>query len=413
MKIFAFLAAVLIFANGCASSHMGSTGGVAGSTKYPPKGITPLEDPDRTFAPHTSRMVATPRTPAGSADRTPPVSSAPANTASGAGDDGMVEIPLYRERLEVGKRVVPKGGIVLRKVVETDTRTIPVELRQEEIVIERVNADEAREYQARGSAPASGSGAFEDREVLIELRREEPVVQKSATVAEVVRARKTIDTRNEIVSGTVRREMIDIDRASAEQSSEPRVDSGATAAASFAGAGPSSVQGRAQGTSNGVADSTREEQDGAELFLHREELQVRKKIVPAGQVTLRKNVTSEEVSRAIELREEDIRVERAPASGEESSTARANAFKPREIFIPLNQEVPTVEKQVELIEVIRAGKRIDTEQQTISGEVRSERVEVAETRAGRTSQGSPNSSAGQGSPAASERGSANAESNQP
>ena len=123
----------------------------------------------------------------------------------------------------------------------------------------------------------------------------------------------------------------------------------------------------------------REQQEGAELFLHEEQLRVGKRVVPAGQVVLRKNVTSVEVSRPIELREEDVRVERANATGDETNAA-ANAFRPREIFIPLNQEVPTVQKKVELVEVIRAGKRIDTEQQTVTGQVRSERVEVAETR---------------------------------
>lgn len=397
---------------------MGSTSGMAGSTKYAAKGITPLDDPDTTYARRTGReSVRASRIPGRDESAQGTTSPVAANTATAAtnsaGDDGMVEIPLYRERLQVGKRVVPKGGIVLRKVVETDTRTIPVELRQEEIVIERVGAEEARRFEASGSAPSatSGKGAFEDSEVLIQLHREEPVVQKSATVTEVVRARKTIDTRNEIVSGTVRRETIDIDRGSNERNSVPRADSGATGSnASFVGSSPSSVQGSGQGGSNGVQTAAREEQDGAELFLHREELQVRKKIVPSGQVTLRKNVASEEVSHPIELREEDIRVERDQVSGKEASAARANAFTPREIFIPLNQEVPTVQKQLELIEVIRAGKRIDTEQQNISGEVRSERVEVAETRGGRGTQENAAANEGQGSPAATERGAAHADS---
>ncbi|MGZ8900221.1 MAG: YsnF/AvaK domain-containing protein [Limisphaerales bacterium] len=410
MKVYvSLLLAVLIFASGCASSHMGSTAGVARSPKWTAKGLTPLEDIDTAAPARESRSWSVRRavpteqfaTAPGAAQRTPASSPAKANAtrAYGPGDDGMVEIPLYREQLQVGKRVVSKGGVVLRKIVETDTRTVPVDLRQEEIVIERVGPDQAQEFQGRGSAPGSttGTGAFQDREVLIELNREEPVVQKSAAVTEVVRARKTIDTRNEVVSGTVRRETIDIDRASANQD---RAGASSGEQVGFAGSSGTSVQGSGEGGSRGVQQPAREEQTGAELFLHREELQVGKRIVPAGQVTLRKNVTSEEVSRPIELREEDIRVERAPLSGDEPSQARANAFAPREIYIPLNREVPTVEKKVELIEVIRAGKRIDTEQQNVSGEVRSERVEVSETRAG-------DSRTGQGSAAAFERGSSN------
>ena len=214
-----------------------------------------------------------------------------------------------------------------------------------------------------------------------------------------------------MVSGTVRRETIDIQRASANQerpvasSSQARsnlareISNASGEPTAFAGSSGTSVQGSGHGNSPGVGQPAREDSTGAEFYLHQEELQVGKRIVPAGQVTLRKNVTSEEVSRPIDLREEDIRVERAPLSADEPSQARANAFAPREVYIPLNREVPTVEKQLELIEVIRAGKRIDTEQQNVSGEVRSERVEVSETPAGATS------GTGQGSGAASDQGS--------
>ena len=330
----------------------------------------------------------------------------------------MIEIPLYREELQVGKRVVPKGGVVLRKIVETETRSEPVELRREEIVIERVSAADAERlrergvatYEASGAAPsasagggASAGGAFQDREVLIELNREVPVVQKSATVTEVVRARKTLDTRTEVVSGTVRRESIDIDREAATAVNSSAAHQGGTQPSnppSSAGSSAGGEQGSAQGSSNGAGQSTREERDSAELFLHEEELRVGKRVVPAGQVVFRKNVTSWEVSRPIELREEDVRVERSQAT-QDQAEARENAFTPREIYIPLRQEVPTVQKQIELVEVIRAGKKVDTEQQTVSVEVRSERVEVAETLSGRTATGNNNS----GTAAANEQGS--------
>jgi uncharacterized protein (TIGR02271 family) len=325
-----------------------------------------------------------------------PQPAATAQGAAAAAETGVVEIPLYREQLQVGKRVVPKGGVVLRKVVETDTHSEPVELRREEFVIERVSAEEAERLRENGAATA-----FQDREVLIELNREVPVVEKSATVREVVRAQKTIDTRNEVVSGIVRRETIDVDQSGAKASGNRPTSATETrnGTTEFAGASAGSSQGAAQGGTQAAAQ--REQQDGAELFLHQEQLRVGKRVVPAGQVVLRKNVTSEEVSRPIELREEDVRVERAAATGQETNTA-ANAFTPREIYIPLNQEIPTVQKQVELVEVVRAGKRIDTEQQTVTGQVRSERVEVAETRGTNTAAGS-SAPVEQGSQTADER----------
>ena len=67
-----------------------------------------------------------------------------------------------------------------------------------------------------------------------------------------------------------------------------------------------------------------------------------------------------------------------------------------------------MQKRLELVEVIRAGKRVDTEQQTVSGEVRSERVEVAETRgtnaaAGSSAVAEEGNGGGQGSENTSER----------
>src|SRR5688572_11524527 len=381
MKKISLLIAILIFAGGCATGHLGSTVGTARTPKAGTRGVTPLEDPDTRYnAPTFAVRQPTVRSydqPTTSPRTTATTTARPATTAQGGPsmtESGVVEIPLYREQLQVGKRVVPKGGVVLRKVVETDTHSEPIELRREEFVIERVSPDEAQRLRQNGAATA-----FQDREVLIELNREVPVVEKSSTLREVVRARKTIDTRSEVVSGTVRRETIDVDQAAASTNGNRSTSATETSGANaeFAGASAGSAQGTAQGGIQAAAQ--REQQEGAEFFLHQEQLRVGKRVVPSGQVVLRKNVTSEEVSRPIELREEDVRVERGEATGRETNAA-ANLFTPREIFIPLNQEVPTIQKQVELVEVVRAGKRIDTEQQTVTGQVRSERVEVAETR---------------------------------
>ena len=357
MKNISLLIAVLILAGGCAAGHMGSTAGTARTPKAGVRGITRLESPQTRYnAPEYAV-----RQPAGrsydqsttSPGTIPATTARPITAQRGSSvSESIVEIPLYREQLQVGKRVVPKGGVVLRKVVETDTRSEPVELRREEFVIERVSAEEAQRLRENGAATA-----FQDREVLIELNREVPVVEKSTSLREVVRARKTIDTRSEVVSGTVRRETIDVDQATASDSGSGPTSATETlgGTAEFAGAGAGNSQGAARGGTQTRAQ--REQQEAAELFLHQEQLRVGKRVVPSGQVVLRKSVTSEDVSRPIELREEDIRVERAQATGQETNAA-ANVFNPREIFIPLNQEVPTVEKQVELVEVVRAGLRL-------------------------------------------------------
>jgi uncharacterized protein (TIGR02271 family) len=109
-------------------------------------------------------------------------------------------VDLVEEQLKVGKREVEAGGVRLRKIVRTETVNQPVELRREEIVVERV--------------PGAGTPArqaFEGEDIYIPLRREEAVVQKEATVREQVRVRKTAQTEQQNVSGQVRREDVEVE----------------------------------------------------------------------------------------------------------------------------------------------------------------------------------------------------------
>jgi len=109
---------------------------------------------------------------------------------------------LSEEELRVGKRQVETGGVRLRKVIRTETVNQPVELAHEEIVIERV--------PATGGQP-SGE-AFSGQDIYIPLRREEAVMQKESRVREEVRATKRTDVERKDVSGTVRREDVEIEK---------------------------------------------------------------------------------------------------------------------------------------------------------------------------------------------------------
>lgn len=115
------------------------------------------------------------------------------------------EIPLHEERVNVGKRTVEEGVVRLRKVIRTEVREIPVELRRERVDIERVPASEMRGRGAPGEA-------FREREVTMTERREEPVVEKTSEVVGGVRATKHTDTQRENVRTEVRREDVEIDQ---------------------------------------------------------------------------------------------------------------------------------------------------------------------------------------------------------
>jgi len=138
--------------------------------------------------------------------------------------------------------------------------------------------------------------------------------------------------------------------------------------------------------------------NSAEIFLHREQLNVGTRKVPAGQVIIRKNIQSQEVSQPVELRSEDVRIDRAPAR--EAADA-SRAFQEREIVIPLFEEKPVTQKEVHLAEIVRAGTRIETEQQNIDGQVRFEEVEVVRHDSER---GEAIERSAQGGPAQSESG---------
>jgi len=67
--------------------------------------------------------------------------------------------------------------------------------------------------------------------------------------------------------------------------------------------------------------------------------------------------------------------------------------------------VPVKEKQLQLTEVVRVGKRAEMDQENITGQVRSEQAQIARTEAS-TNQDQPTA---QGRPASAEAGSAQSE----
>jgi stress response protein YsnF len=129
---------------------------------------------------------------------------------------GTAEIPLHEERVDVTKRQVDAGAVRLRKVVRTDVKEVPVELRRERVEIERVPASELRgTYTGR---------AFVEDEITMRERREEPVVQKTREVVGGVRATKDVDTRRENVRTDARREDVEIDRPNVGEGLRDRED---------------------------------------------------------------------------------------------------------------------------------------------------------------------------------------------
>lgn len=126
--------------------------------------------------------------------------------ASGRMEGSEKTLKLKDEELRVGKREVEYGAVRLRKVVRTEVVNQPVELKREEIVIERVPA-----------SSGSTSEEFAEDEIYVPLRREEPVVAKEAHVREEVRVGKREEREQQTISDTVRHEDVEIDKQPKER----------------------------------------------------------------------------------------------------------------------------------------------------------------------------------------------------
>jgi uncharacterized protein (TIGR02271 family) len=148
-----------------------------------------------------------------------------------------------------------------------------------------------------------------------------------------------------------------------------------TAAASTTGE-TSTASGQAGGYGQDRGDITGQEPEDVRVPLTEEQLTVGKRQVEAGRVRLRKVVRTEQVAVPVELRREEVHVERVPASGTE---VPGDAFQEREIEVPAMREEPVVSKQPQVTGEVRIGKTAETEKRTVGDEVRKEEVEVDES----------------------------------
>ncbi len=133
----------------------------------------------------------------------------PAATTVQASEHGSaagetLTVPVAEERLTVGKRETDLGAVNIRKTVTEEQQTVPVTLRHEEVRVEEVAVTD-RPLRA-------GEDAFAEDTIRVALRGEEAVVAKEAVVTgEVVIDKETV-AREEQVSGTVRKQRVEVEQ---------------------------------------------------------------------------------------------------------------------------------------------------------------------------------------------------------
>ncbi len=113
-------------------------------------------------------------------------------------------IPLYKEELRVGTRQVDDGTVRLRKVVKTETVNEPIQLRRETVVIDRQPA-------ATGQI-AQNEQAFQEKEAVIQLHHDEPVIQTEIVPDGQIVAQTKSETQQQNVQRQVRREEIRVEK---------------------------------------------------------------------------------------------------------------------------------------------------------------------------------------------------------
>ncbi len=112
---------------------------------------------------------------------------------------GAVRIPVAEERLHVEKHEVELGQVQVHKSVVEEPVEVPVELRREEVHVERRDV---------GDRPATDAGLFQEGTIRVPVRGEEAVVEKEAVITgEVVIGKERVREQQE-VTDTVRRERV-------------------------------------------------------------------------------------------------------------------------------------------------------------------------------------------------------------
>jgi uncharacterized protein (TIGR02271 family) len=95
-----------------------------------------------------------------------------------------------------------------------------------------------------------------------------------------------------------------------------------------------------------------------------------------GKARLRKHVVTEQHNVTVPVSREEVRIEREPITDANLGVALDGpAISEEEHEVTLHAERPVVVTEAVPVERVRLGKQTATEQQTVSGQVRKERIE--------------------------------------
>lgn len=127
----------------------------------------------------------------------------------------------------------------------------------------------------------------------------------------------------------------------------------------------------------GSAGRMEAEKDEQRLTLSEEELEARKRVREAGEVTVRKEVVTEHRQIDVPVTREEVHVERTPATS--ASAPAGDAFREETIRVPVREEEVEVTKRPRVREEVRVTRSQWQQEQRVEGEVRREEARVDRT----------------------------------
>jgi uncharacterized protein (TIGR02271 family) len=118
-------------------------------------------------------------------------------------NQGEIALPVIEEQLNVGKRVVQRGGVRVHTRVTERPVEAAVNLREENVTVERHAVDRA--------ASDADFAAIKEGDFTVTTRAEVPVASKEAHVVEEVVVGKNVTEHQEIIRDTVKRTDVEIE----------------------------------------------------------------------------------------------------------------------------------------------------------------------------------------------------------
>lgn len=126
-------------------------------------------------------------------------------------NQGEIALPVIEEELNVGKRVVNRGGVRVHTNITERPVNAQVNLKEEKVKVERhaVNRD----------VTDADMKNFKEGEFDVTTKAEKAVVGKNAKVVEEVVVGKDVTEKQKTVSDTVKRTDIDVEEIKSKKSS--------------------------------------------------------------------------------------------------------------------------------------------------------------------------------------------------